>query len=107
MIIAMAAVIGGCLAYALADWGGWPRLTYDPYAARWSWRSGATPTVPINYYGGLIWAGAGAALGAVIGAVVARWPGARTARARALALAWALTAFGLAGTYYLWNLWPF
>ena len=65
--IALAAVIGGCLAYALADWGGWPRLTYDPYADRWWWRSGATAPVPINYYGGLLWAVAGGAAGAALG----------------------------------------
>ena len=62
-VIALAAVIGGALAYALVDWGGWTRATYDPYRDRWSWRGGATPTIGINYYGGLLWGLGGALVG--------------------------------------------
>ena len=105
-VIALGAVIGGALAYALVDWGGWSRATYDPYRDRWSWRSGATPTIGINYYGGLLWGLGGAAVGAVVGRIAARWQVVRTDRARTLLAAWALTSVALAGAYYWWNLWP-
>lgn len=104
--IALAAVIGGALAYALADWGGWTRATYDPYRDRWSWRAGPTPTIGINYYGGLLWGAGGAVVGAAAGALLHRWPAARTPTARALLGAWAFTSVALAGAYYWWNLWP-
>ena len=51
---ALGAVLVGALCYALADWGGWPRLTFHPYSGGWSWRRGATPTIAINFYGGLL-----------------------------------------------------
>ncbi len=105
-VVALAAVIGGALAYALADWGGWPRATYDPYRDAWQLRRGPTPTIGINYYGGLLWGAAGALVGAALGAVVQRWPRARTAPARTLLAAWAFTSVALAGAYYWWNLWP-
>ncbi len=105
-VIALAAVIGGALAYALVDWGGWSRATYDPYRDRWSWRGGATPTIGINYYGGLLWGLGGALVGGALGALAHRWPRARTAGARGLLAAWAFTSVALAGAYYWWNLWP-
>lgn len=105
-VVALAAVIGGALAYALADWGGWTRATYDPYRDRWSWRSGATPTIGINYYGGLLWGLGGALVGGALGALASRWPRTRTATARGLLAAWAFTSVALTGAYYWWSLWP-
>ncbi|MEZ4402292.1 MAG: hypothetical protein R3B06_19865 [Kofleriaceae bacterium] len=106
-LVAVAAIIGGALAYALCDWGGWTRLTFDPYLGTWSWRAGATQPVPINYYGNLLWAAGGSAAGAAIGWGLARVPALARPAARGLGVAWALTAVGLAAFYYLWSLWPF
>ncbi len=105
---ATAAVIGGALAYALCDWSGWPRLTLDPYRGGWSWPDGPTRTVPINYYGTLLWGAGGAAVGAGL-AALATWRRGRPLPATILVLlaAWALTAFVLAGGFYTWSLWPF
>jgi|JI10StandDraft_1071094.scaffolds.fasta_scaffold1599075_1 prolipoprotein diacylglyceryltransferase len=105
-VIATAAIIGATLAYTLVDWSGWTRLTYDPYSGRWWWPSGPTRPVPINYYGTMLWGVGGGVVGAAIGAVIARWPQARTPAARSLLGAWAFTSFALAGSYYFWNLWP-
>jgi hypothetical protein len=104
---AAVAIVGASLAYALVDWGQWPRLTYDPYRGTWSWPSGPTATVPINYFGGLVWGAAGGMVGAALGLVIARTAWSRTTAARTLLGAWAATAATLAGCYYWWNLWPF
>jgi len=107
-VVATIAVIGGSLAYVLCDWSGWPRLTFDPYHGSWSWPSGATRAVPINYYGTLLWGAGGGLLGASLAALAMR----RRTRglssgAITLLTAWSLTAFGFAGWFYTWNLWPF
>jgi len=106
--IATAAVIGWSLAYALADWGGWHRLTYDSHHGSWSWPTGPTPRVPINYYGGLLWGAGGAVVGGAIAALAARaWGRPLPAPVIALLGAWALTGIALTGAYYTWMLWPF
>ncbi|HVV83457.1 MAG TPA: hypothetical protein VHE35_10315 [Kofleriaceae bacterium] len=106
--IACAAVVGWTLAYALCDWGGWHRLTYDPYLARWTWTSGPTPRVPINYLGGLLWGLGGAVVGASVAALGLRlWRRPLPPTVLGLAAAWALTGVALAGTYYMWTIWPF
>ena len=106
--IACAAVIGWTLAYALCDWSGWPRLTFDEYRSEWLWTSGPTPRLPINYMGGLLWGLGGAALGALTATLaLALWRRSLPPAALGLATAWALTGVALAGTYYTWTLWPF
>lgn len=104
--IAVAAVIGGALAYGLCDWGQWPRLTLEPYGGSWSWPGGPTRTVPINYFGGLLWGAGGAVVGGAIGAVLGPRL-AQTKATRGLTTAWALTAVALVALYFLWTLWPF
>ncbi len=106
--IACAAVIGWTLAYALCDWSGWPRLTFDEYRAEWLWTRGPTPRVPINYLGGLLWGAGGALLGVVAAALgLALWRRPLPAAVLGLAAAWAITGVALAGTYYTWTIWPF
>jgi hypothetical protein len=106
--IAAVAVIGGTLAYALCDWSGWTRLQLDPYDGSWWWQDGATRKVPINYYGGLLWALGGAAVGAGLATLVtALWRRPVPAAVSAVLSAWALTGVALTGAYYTWNLWPF
>ena len=107
-LVACAAVIGWTLAYALCDWSGWHRLTYDPYLARWSWTTGPTPRVPINYMGGLLWGVGGGAVGAALAAgALWSWRRAVPPALLWLAGAWALTGALLTGTYYTWTIWPF
>ena len=106
--MAVTAVIGGALAYALCDWNHWTRLQLAPYDGTWYWRAGPTASIPINYYGDILWGLGGAAIGALIGAIATAWWRRPLPRAlQRLGAAWALTAVMLAGTYYLWHLWPF
>lgn len=105
-IVATAAIVVAAGGYGLCDWAGWTRLNLEPYSGDWSWQHGATQRVPINYYGNLLWAVGGGAIGATIGyAATVRRP-ALTASWLRLASAWALTAFAITGTYFWWRLWP-
>jgi hypothetical protein len=107
-VITTLAVIGGTLAYALCTWGGWTRLQLDPYSGAWWWQDGPTQTVPINYYGDLLWGLGGAALGGgagALGTALYRRPLSETTLQ--LLAAWAITGFLFAGLFYTWSLWPF
>jgi hypothetical protein len=105
-LIACSAVIAGCLAYMLCDFGGWPKLTYLPYEGEW--RVAATPPSPsaMVYPGMLLWALLGAALGGGAAALISKkvQPGRGVQR---LFGAWAALSFGLVALYFLWSLWPF
>lgn len=106
--IAVCAVVGGALAYALCDWHQWTRLQLDPYRGTLWWSDGPTRTIPINYYGGLLWGAGGALAGAALGALAIRlWRRPLSPALQSLGAAWALTAVILAGAYYHWSLWPF
>ena len=103
-----AAVIGWTIAYVLCDWGGWHRLTYDQYRGAWSWNTGPTPRIPINYMGIILWGIGGAAVAVVLTLVGLRlWRRPLPSSVLDLGTAWAFTGVGLAGTYYTWSLWPF
>jgi hypothetical protein len=105
---AMTAVIGWVLAYALADWAGWPRLTYFPYERDWQLVSGAAGPVPITYVGMVLWGVGGSLCGAAIAALACRlWRRPLPPRVLPLLGLWAVTAFLYGGTYFMWNLWPF
>lgn len=107
-LVACAAVIGWTIAYALCDWAGWPRYTLDQYRGAWSWESGPTQRVPINYMGMLLWGGGGAVVAGALALIGLRlWPRPVPRAALALAGAWALTGVALAGLYFTWMLWPF
>jgi hypothetical protein len=99
-------VIGWCVAYLLCDALAWPRLTYFPYEGAWALTSGRAQPATMTYVGTVLWGVGGGALGAGAGAVLARLRAPST-RGIQLLGAWALTAFVVAGAYYLWNLWPF
>ena len=105
---AMGGVIGWCVAYLLCDALAWPRLTYFPYERAWAMTSGRAAPATMTYVGTVLWGVGGGAIGAAAGAIVTRVVG-RPLSPRVVTLlgAWALTAFALAGLYYLWNLWPF
>ncbi len=105
-IIAMCAIIGATFAYAACDWGQWPRLTYRPLTGDVMMK--ASPTVvTINYLGTVAWGVGGAAVGALIGAMLcAIWKKPWPDRALQLFGAWAITGVVLAGSYYTWSLWP-
>lgn len=106
--IAILAIIGGALAYALCDWSRWTRLIFDPYDGAWTWRDGPTRTIPINYYGTILWGLGGAAVGGALGAIAMRlWRRPLSPGVQALGAAWALTAVILSGGYFHWSLWPF
>ena len=105
-VIAMCAVIGGAFAYAACDWGQWPRLTYQPLTGDVMMRA-PTTLVTINYLGTVALGLGGAAVGALVGAVLcAVWKRPWADRALQLFGAWAITGILLAGSYYTWNLWP-
>ena len=58
--------------------------------------------------GTVLWGASGALVGAALGAGGARlWRRPLPPRTIGLLGAWAMTAFLYAGTYYMWNLWPF
>jgi len=104
----MTAILGWSIAYVLCDWAGWPRLTYFPYEHAWRFVAGKAGQVPMNYVGTILWGLSGGLVGAALGAVGARlWRRPLPQRAIALLGAWAMTAFLYAGSYYMWNLWPF
>jgi hypothetical protein len=106
--IAVCAAIGGALTYALCDWAQATRLLFHPYDGTWSWRDGPTASIPINYYGTILWGLGGAAVGALIAAAATAWWRRPIPRAvQRLGAAWALTAVILSGAYFHWNLWPF
>ena len=101
-------VIGWCLAYVLCDALGWPRLAYEPYGGELSLASGHPPPTVMTYWGVILWGVIGGVVGAALGAVGARLARrAMSDRVITLLGAWAVTAFVIAGLYYLWNLWPF
>jgi hypothetical protein len=107
----MVAVLGWSTGYVLCDWAALPRLTYFPYEREWRLIAGPAGQVPVTYVGIILWGASGALVGAALGAGGARLydrlRGPLPPRAVGLLGAWALTAFLYAGTYYMWNLWPF
>lgn len=107
-LISCAAIIGWCAAYTLAAWGEWTVLIYDPLDRSWWWDDTTGGPVPINYFGFVLWGLGGATVGGALAAIVARlWRRALPDVALRMLGAWAVTAFLLAGTYFLWTLWPF
>lgn len=107
-VVAAAAIIGGALAYALCDWGGWTRLQHDPYTGDWWWQDGPTQKVAINYYGSLLWALGGASVGALGASIALRVYRRELPSSLIMVIgAWALTGVALGGLYYVWMLWPF
>jgi hypothetical protein len=106
--IACTAIAGWSIAYALASWGQWPRLIYDPLAHSWALRSRPGGPIPIDYWGLIAWGAGGLILGALIALLFSRLYRRPLPRlALGLLGAWALTAFLYAGTYFTWTLWPF
>jgi hypothetical protein len=107
-LIACCAIVGWCLAYALASWSQWTRLIYDPLAREWSWSARPSGPVPIDYWGLVLWGIGGAVVGVAI-AHVGTWLWRRPLPrvVQGLLGAWAVTAFLYAGTYFMWTLWPF
>jgi hypothetical protein len=107
-VAACCALVGWALAYALASWLQWPRLHYDPLLRTWGWARPPGNPLPIDYWGLALWGAGGAAAGALV-ALVGAWARPRPLPTPALQLLglWALTALGLAGSYFTWSLWPF
>ena len=100
-----AASIGWAIGYALPVYARLPNLYYDPQLARWI--AGARPgSVPMGYYGQMLWGVGGAALAATIGLGVAWRRGPRADSAIGLAAAWTLSALLLVGAWFTWNNWP-
>ncbi len=105
-VIATCAVIAGAFAYAIHDWGHWPRLTYLPVTGELT-TSPPPGAIAMPYIGTVAWGVGGAACGAVLGAglcaaIRRRLPD----RALQLLGLWAITAIVLAGGYYTWSSWP-
>jgi hypothetical protein len=107
-LAACCAVIGFGAAYALCEYGAWPRLAYDPVAGSLYVARPPLGQVPIGFFGLVAWGVGGAAVaggGALLAAAALRRPiGDRWLR---LLGAWALTVAALCGLFETWNLWPF
>jgi hypothetical protein len=107
-VVGTCAVIGFALAYALCDFGGWPRLHYLPYDDEWVVAPAVSGRVAMVYVGTILWGLGGGVVGAGIGGAASLvWKRPLPQVAIGLLGAWALTAFVLAGSYYMWNLYPF
>lgn len=96
------AIVGWALGVLLPQYGRWPSLWLDPQTHRWFFARSPGP-IPIGYYGLILWGIAGAAVGALAGAALARR---RRDESFGLAAAWALTALVVAAAYYTFELWP-
>jgi hypothetical protein len=102
---ACAACIGFAVFYALPIYARLVRPYYDPIAHRWFLADHAPP-IPMGYVGQLLWALAGALVGGGVAYALAARGRVPSARAHALAAAWALTAIAIVGAYFTWNNWP-
>ncbi|MBP6631832.1 MAG: hypothetical protein KA297_20505 [Kofleriaceae bacterium] len=108
LLVAAAACVGFCLGLTLCDYGGWPRVIYQPYQHTWSIGAEPPPGVAMLFFGTLLWALAAAVLAAMVTAVCLRgWRRPIASRVVWLATAWAGTALLLAAGYFLWSLFPF
>jgi hypothetical protein len=104
-VIAMCAIIGASFAYAACEWGRWPHLLYLPLRGEFAFEAGSS--IAIHYFGIIMWGVGGLVCGALVGALLCRlvprpWPD----RALHLFGAWAITALLLAGSFFMWGLWP-
>ena len=107
-VASMCGVIGWCAAYVLCDALAWPRLSYFPYEGAWALTSGRAAPATMTYVGTVLWGASGGAIGAAVGAIGARaWRRPLPDQALRVLGGWALIAFALSGSYFLWNLWPF
>lgn len=103
-LVACAALIGAALGYALPSFTHLPSLFYDPLA-RSFFVGGRTGSIPMGYYGQILWGAAGALVaGALVAVAYRRREPSDTAVG--LAAAWAVTAVCLVGIYFTWNNWP-
>jgi hypothetical protein len=104
----MVAILGWAAGYVLCDWAALPRATYFPYEREWRMVAGPAGQIPMSYVGIILWGLSGSVVGAALGAAGARlYRRPLPQRAMGLLGAWSMTAFLYAGTYYMWNLWPF
>jgi len=107
-LAACGGVIGYAVAYVASDFGPLPRATYFPLEGAWRFVTQADTAEPMAYYGMLLWGVCGGIVGAAIVLLATRLhPAELSRRWLHLAGGWALTAVGLAGLYFVWNLWPF
>lgn len=102
--VGAAALIGFALAYALPIYGRLPLVQYDPVARR-LFVAPPVPGLPLVYYGLLVWGLAGAAVAALLAAIVQRSKSPSRGALELLA-AWTFTALLLVGAYFTWNNWP-
>lgn len=106
-LIACGAIVLGILGLCAADFGRWARPIYLPYARSWQWTSDPPAGVAMGYYGLLVWALAGAAVGAAAIAVGARlWRRPLPPNALSLVGAWTLTAAVFGVAYFAWTIAP-
>jgi hypothetical protein len=100
-----AALCGYAVGYLLPVWAKLPRPIYDAVARRWFWSS-SVGTLPLGYYGLILYGAAGAAVAFVSGMLITRFLEEPSARAWGLWAAWALTALLIVGAWFAWNNWP-
>jgi hypothetical protein len=100
-------MIGATLAYVLSDFGDWPRLTYWPIRNRWAFAD-RDHAEAIQYWGGLLWAVGGAAVGTVVAQALRIALPTTTQRKAIITLlgAWSMAAVLIGALYFTWMLWP-
>jgi hypothetical protein len=106
-LVATAAIVGYSVGYVLCDFGGFSKLTYEPVERVWHFTDRPTP-LSMQYLGIVLWGVCGALVAGGLAYGATRLVDREVSgQVNTLAGAWALTAFGYAGLYYTWGLWPF
>jgi hypothetical protein len=101
--VAMIATIGATLGVCGANFGKWPGIVVDATNGSVFWGT-STSSSALSFWGVTLYGIVGAALGCAIGIASASWW--RSARARILLGAWAITALVLGVMFMAWSFWP-
>lgn len=102
-----AGVVAFCLIYVAVDYAHLPHLFYYQLERVWRFEARGQGSLPSGYVGLWAWALVAGVAAAVVAAALTRLrPRPLGEGALTLALAWAGTAFVIAGAYFTWNNWP-
>lgn len=107
LVAACAGVIGYCLTYVAVDYLKVPRLWHYQLERVYRVEELGKGPMPAGYVGLWTWAIVGGLVAAALGYGLVRLRKRPISEAgMMLALAWAMTAFVIAGGYFTWHNWP-